>query len=164
MDVSKFQLEGEWLELEVESKNVDGPLRFKIKPLSSDEQIDLAEAGEGNIKDFLKQVNELVLDWDLEDGKEKLICDDENKEKYLPYLIGMKIKPEEDETPVEHSIYRRRIEDFLEKHKKKEKDIIIKELELLIVEFEDEEKLKVIKSVGIVIITFAQDFGNFVKN
>ncbi len=133
MDVSKFQLEGEWLELEVESKNVVGPLKFKIKPLSSDEQIDLAEAGEGDIKDFLKQVNGLVLDWDLEDGKEKLICNDENKKKYLPYLIGMKIKKEENE------------EEFT-------------------IEDESGKEVKAIKSVGITIITFAQDFGNFVKN
>ncbi len=132
MDVSKFQLEGEWLEVEVKSKNVIGPLRFKVKPLSSDEQIDLAEAGKGNIKDFLKQINELVLDWDLEDEKEKLICDDENKKKYLPYLIGMRVKLEKDDDSM--------------------------------IEDEEGKKIKIIKSVGVTIISFAQDFGNFVKN
>jgi hypothetical protein len=132
MDVSKFQLEGEWLELEVESKNVTGSLEFKVKPLSSDEQIDLAEAGEGNIKDFLLKVNELVLDWNLEDGESKLVCDDENKKKYLPYLIGMRVKLEKGDDST--------------------------------IEDEEGKKIKVIKSVGLTIISFAQDFGNFVKN
>lgn len=132
MDVSKFQLEGEWLEVEVKSKNVTGSLKFKIKPLSSDEQIDLAEAGEGNIKDFLSKVNELVLDWNLEDGESKLVCDEKNKKKYLPYLIGMRVKLEKGDDST--------------------------------IEDEEGKKIRVIKTVGLTIISFAQDFGNFVKN
>jgi hypothetical protein len=123
MDVSKFGVTGEWLELEVESKQDIGLLKFRVKPLSSTEQITIAEDSEGDPKKFLKKVEDLVVDWNLEKDGVPLPCTPENKTFYLPYLIGMKIKEEEEAGK------------------------------------EKEEKI-----VGMTIIEFAQDFGNFTKN
>ena len=89
MDVSKFQIKGEWLELEIKSKKVEGPMKFLVKPLSSDEQMDMAEVGREDRKAFLNKIQDLVLDWDLTKNGEKLECDAESKSVYLPYLIPM---------------------------------------------------------------------------
>jgi len=84
MDVSKFQIKGEWLELEVESKKLIGPLKFMVKPLTSDDQLDMAEISREDKKGFLNKILDLVLDWDLTKNGEPLLCDDENKKAYMP--------------------------------------------------------------------------------
>jgi len=136
MDVSKFQMKGEWLELEVESKKLVGPLKFLVKPLSSDEQLDMAEIGRESSKKFLTKVQDLVMDWDLTKNGEKLECNEENKESFLPYLIPMSLKKEEEE----------------EKEVTADEDL-------------DKPKVKKIPgTVGLAILGFAQDFANFIKN
>lgn len=136
MDVSKFQIKGEWLEIEVASKKIIGPLKFLVKPLSSEDQIDMASIGRENAKEFLTKIQDLVLDWNLTNNGESLICDDENKKSYLPYLIPMDLK----------------------KEKKEEKEIMADE------DLDEPKVEKIPDSVGLAILGFAQDFGNFIKN
>lgn len=143
MDVSKFQINGEWLELEVESKKVVGPLKFLIKPLSSDDQLDMADIGRDDQKKFLNTVIDLVLDWDLTRNGEKLPCEGEDKELYLKYLIPMNLKEEKKE----------------EKEDDKPKEIMADE------DLDKKPKPKKIPgTIGLAILGFAQDFGNFIKN
>lgn len=91
MDVSKLHLDGEWIEIEAESERI-GKLRFKLKPLSTDEQIDLAEVGTKNVKNFFKKINNLIIDWNLTDGDKPVPCTEENKRKYMPHLIPLRVK------------------------------------------------------------------------
>ena len=103
MDVSTFQMEGEWLELEVVSEKEEKSLEVKIKPLSAEDQINLAEVAEKDIKDFLSQISTVILDWDLMRGEEKLPCNDEEKARYLPYLIGMRVRRKSESDDIESS-------------------------------------------------------------
>lgn len=136
MDVSKFQIEGEWLEVEVKSKKVTGPLKFLVKPLSSDDQLDMADMGRENRKEFLIKIQDLVLDWDLTKDGKKLDCNDENKKSFLPFLIPMELKEEKEE----------------------EKEVMADE------DLDEPKSKKIPGSVGLAILGFAQDFGNFIKN
>ena len=148
MDVSKFQIKGEWLELEVESKKVIGPLKFLIKPLSSDDQLDMADIGREDKKGFLNKIMDLVLGWNLTENGSPLECSDENKKSYLPYLIPMNLKEEKkkkEETETEESKEILADEDLDEKPEPKRARFI-----------QD--------TVGLRILGFAQDFTNFIKN
>jgi len=136
MDVSKFQMSGEWLELEVESKKIVGPLKFLIKPLSSDEQLSMADLGREDNKEFLTRIQDLVLDWDLTKNGEKLACDEENKKSYLPYLFPMTLKKEKEE----------------------EKELTAD------IDLDEPKPKKIPGTVGLAILGFAQDFTNFIKN
>lgn len=97
MEVKNFETTGEWLELEVESKHDIGPLKLRIKPLSSTDQITIAEESGGDPKKFLEKVEDLVVDWGLTKNGDSLPCTTENRAFYLPYLIGMRIKEEAEE-------------------------------------------------------------------
>ena len=145
MDVSKFQIKGEWLELEVASKKVIGPLKFLVKPLSSDDQLDMADISREDRKAFLNKIQDLVIDWDLTKDGEKLECSDENKKSYLPYLIPMNLKEEkkkkEDEGPKEILA-----DEDLDKKPEAKRARFIQD------------------TVGLRILGFAQDFTNFIKN
>ena len=136
MDVSKFQIKGEWLELEVASKKIIGPLKFLVKPLSSDEQMEMADVGRENRKEFLTKIQDLVLGWNLTKGGEPLECSDENKRSFLPYLIPMSLKKEKEE----------------------KKEIIADE------DLDEPKSKKIPGTVGLTILGFAQDFSNFIKN
>ena len=136
MDVSKFQIKGEWLELEVKSKKLIGSLKFLIKPLSSSEQLDMADIGRESRTEFLDKIQDLVMDWDLTKDGEKLVCDEENKKSFLPYLIPMTLKEEEE----------------------KEKEITADE------DLNESKAKKIPGTVGLAILGFAQDFTNFIKN
>lgn len=142
MDVSKFQIKGEWLELEVESKKVIGPLKFLVKPLSSDDQLDMADVSREDKKGFLNKIQDLVLDWDLTKNGEKLECNAESKSIYLPYLIPMNLKEEKED--------------------EKEKGIMADED---LDEKPEPKRARFIQdTVGLRILGFAQDFTNFIKN
>ncbi|MCK5127902.1 MAG: hypothetical protein KAR42_16715 [candidate division Zixibacteria bacterium] len=141
MDVSKFQIKGEWLELEVKSKKVIGPLKFLVKPLSSDDQLDMADIGRDDKKQFLNTILDLVLDWNLTQNGQKLPCDAENKELYLKYLIPMNLKEKEEEK------------------EKETKEIMADE------DLDKPKPARIIPdTVGLSILGFAQDFSNFIKN
>jgi len=144
MDVSKFQIKGEWLELEVESKKVIGPLKFLVKPQTSNDQLDMAEIGRDDKKGFLTKILDLILDWDLTKNGEPLLCDDENKKAYMPYLIPMNLKKEE-------------------KKKEEEPKEILADEDLD--EKPEPKRARFIQdTVGLRILGFAQDFSNFIKN
>ena len=144
MDVSKFQIKGEWLELEVESKKVIGLLKFLVKPQTSDDQLDMAEIGREDKKGFLNKILDLVLGWNLTKDGDPLPCDAENKQAYLPYLIPMNLKKEK------------------EKKKEEPKEILADE------DLDKKPQPKrarfVQDTVGLRILGFAQDFTNFIKN
>ncbi len=146
MDVSKFQIKGEWLELEVESKKVIGPLKFRIKPQTSDDQLDMAEIGREDKKGFLNKILDLVLDWNLTKDGESLPCDDENKKAYLPYLIPMNLKKEKKEKKEEEQPKEIFADEDLDKKPQPKRARFIQD------------------TVGLRILGFAQDFSNFIKN
>ncbi|MCK4759029.1 MAG: hypothetical protein KAT69_03225 [Candidatus Aminicenantes bacterium] len=137
MDVSKFQIKGEWLELEVKSKKLIGSLKFLVKPLSSSEQLDMADIGRESRTEFLDKIQDLVIDWNLTKNEQKLECNDENKKSFLPYLIPMTLKEEE---------------------KEEEKEITADE------DLDKPKPKKIPGTVGLAILGFAQDFTNFIKN
>lgn len=129
MDVNKLLLEGEWLEVEVESKKINEPFRFKLRPISSTEQLKMLERVQKNDKLIVNEIASLILDWNLEFDGKKLACDPANKEKYLEWLLLLVVKKKQDEE-----------------------------------EDSEEEKKKRIKTIGVVILEFAQNIENFIKN
>ena len=81
-DVSKLNVDGEWLELDIEGF---GKNRFKIVPASINRLIQIAK------EDLVGLMVLVVIDWDLTKGKEKIPCDEENKCSYLSALSEAKI-------------------------------------------------------------------------
>lgn len=93
MDIAKFQLGGEWLELKIKGGKLN--LNVMVKPLSDKEQLEMAgTAKKEDMIKFLDEIKGLVLDWDLTEGKEPLRCNEVNKKKYLPYLVNMTLEKE----------------------------------------------------------------------
>ena len=85
MDVSKLNVEGEWLELEVENKDF-GTFKVLIVPRHY--------SGLANMvmkDDMTRFLTTLVVDWNLKDGKKKIECTLDNKMKYLSVLASWKI-------------------------------------------------------------------------
>lgn len=142
MDVSKFQVEGEWLELELDSEKVKGPLKFLIKPLSSIDQLEYGEAARDDRDKYFKKLYDLVLDWNLNKNGTKLDCTPENRELYLKYLLPVDLKKEEEEESPREVF----ADEDIEKNKDNKKA----------------EKRKL--TVGLAIFNFAKDFRNFIKN
>lgn len=85
MDVSKLNVEGEWLELEVEDKDF-GQLKVLIVPRQYGGLIKMVMND-----DMVQFVATLVVGWNLKDGKKEIECNQENKMKYLSVLAGWKI-------------------------------------------------------------------------
>lgn len=139
MDIAKFQLGGEWLDLQIESaKGEDKSLRVKVKPFSDMDKYNIRQLlVDGKVGEFSGKIIDLILDWDLTEGKDPLKCTKENKEAYLPYLVGMplvEVEKQETDEPMD--------------------------------EKEDGElpKKKIRQNVGFAILGFASDFNNFIKN
>lgn len=137
MDVSKFQVDGAWLELELESDKIIGPLKLKIKPLSAAEQIEYGRIAAENRDEYLKKIYDLVLEWNLTNNGQPVPCDEKNRELYLKYLVPLSLKQEK----------KQRKEILADQDKDKE-----------------EEEPKVKMTVGLAMFNFAKDFTNFVKN
>ena len=156
MDIKKFQLGGEWLELEAENEKI-GQLRFKILPSSIRDQFTYLKAFIGDHEKIIEEIIKLVIEWSLESDGEALPCTNENKKIYIPHLIGIFIKKDE-----------------VEQKENKELDGIFSKLRGLKVLTEAEMGLLAIyvakssvdrrSTVGNLIIEFASDIGNFVKN
>lgn len=85
MDVSKLNVEGEWLTLEVENKDF-GTLKILVAPRQYSGLTKMVMN-----EDMIQFVLSLVLDWNLKDGKKKIECTPENKMKYMSVLAGWKI-------------------------------------------------------------------------
>jgi len=81
-DVSKLNIDGEWIELDIEGL---GKNKFKIVPANTNRLIQIAR------EDLVGLMVLVVIDWDLTKKKEEIPCDDENKRKYLSALSEAKI-------------------------------------------------------------------------
>lgn len=106
MDVKKLK-ETMWLEVQPRDEKV-GVLKFKIRPMPLDFSVKLEDRE--NSEEVIDLVGELIEDWNLEDGGEKLPCTPENKKKYLRFVTRIKAKTLEDEPKV--VLVGRRIVDF----------------------------------------------------
>jgi len=86
MDVTKLQVDGEWLELETDNEDF-GTLRVKIVPHQYGGLMRMVLK-----EDMVELLAQLVIDWDLESDGKKVELTRENKIKYLSILAGWKIK------------------------------------------------------------------------
>ena len=176
MDIAKIQFGGEWLDLNIDSKNKDGEdltLKVKIKPLSESEKYSIhkkmkeVEKTE-SVDEFADEIMALILDWDIFDDGKPIECTKENKARVIPYLIGMKVKSEdsnddENNYPnrIERVIIRVKLESIKKSIESDEKESAISSVNVLNNLMETEKPLK---NVGISILTFAGQFNNFIKN
>ena len=81
MDVSKFDFDGTWVEIEVRSDKVLEPFRFKVQPIGFTESM---AAFNGKVLDtMLRLFVSAVVGWDLVVGGKELPCDEETKKTYL---------------------------------------------------------------------------------
>ena len=142
MDVSKFQVEGEWLELKINSDRVPDPVRFKVKPLSAIEQIEYGDVARESREKYFDKLYDLILDWDLTKNGSKLECTPENRSLYMKFLLPLELEEEKKEG--------------------EPKEILADEDKDKADEEEPGKKLK--SSVGLAIFEFASDFTNFIKN
>jgi hypothetical protein len=85
MEVGKIDC-GAWLTLcPVEEKI--GEVKLKILPIPSDFQLPKDADTKASIDAFAK----FIVDWNLETDGVAIDCTDENKAKYLEYLVRMKV-------------------------------------------------------------------------
>ena len=165
MDISKFQLGGEWLKLNIEGRK---SLKVMVRPLSDKDQLEMAgTAKKEDMTLFLDEIKGLVLGWDLTEGKEPLECNEVNKKKYLPYLINMTLELTKEEALANEEIKDKRNElnSQIEKVKSETTDaellkVLIGELKKKLIGLKEEDG----KTVGLSILEFAQNFNNFIKN
>lgn len=94
MDINTLNKDGEWLELEIDSDKVDS-LRFKIRPVTANDELRAIEAGENIVRNVYRTIIEVIVDWDMTDGDDPYPCTQENKEELMPYLVGLTVKGEE---------------------------------------------------------------------
>jgi hypothetical protein len=83
-DVSKLNVDGEWLELDTELEDF-GKMKVKVIPANSNRLIHIAK------EDIVGIIVSVVVEWDLSKGRKKVPCDEENKYKYLSALSEVKI-------------------------------------------------------------------------
>ena len=96
MDKNALNRDGEWLELMIDSDKVD-KLRFKIRPVTANDEIQAIESGQNIVRNIYKTILEVVVDWDMTDGDAPYPCTKENKDELMPYLVGLTVKGEEDD-------------------------------------------------------------------
>jgi len=88
MDVSKYDLDGVWLTIEVRSERELEPFKFLVQPI--------VETG---VKAAAKSPDEVtslcigaVVDWDLMNGPDPLPCNEETKRLYLTKFANYSVK------------------------------------------------------------------------
>lgn len=140
LDVSKFQLGGEWLKLNLETKKNE-KIDLLIKPMSDKESVHIGELASRDLQAFIEEVKKFVVDWNVKVDGKKLPCNDKNKKEFLPYICKINLKGETERVENER---------IAEKKKAKEEGI--------------EPKKVFKKDVGSAILEFAQNFDNFIKN
>lgn len=86
MDVTKFKLDGEWLQIETAIEKIN-PLRLKVLPMDTTMFEDLE-----NKSLVTETILNLVTDWNLKDGDKEFPCNPENKRKWLPKIAMIIIK------------------------------------------------------------------------
>lgn len=90
MDINTLNKDGEWLELDVETEKID-KLRFKIRPVTANDEIRAIESGQNIVRNIYKTILEVVVDWEMTDGDAPYPCTKENKESLMPYLVGLTV-------------------------------------------------------------------------
>lgn len=164
MDISKFQLGGEWLKMEVEGKEKPLSLSLKIKPLTDSDQLRMADLAKKDKsgKTTLNEVKSLVLDWDLTEGKDHLECNEENRKKHLSYLLKMNLNGETERVEAIREKLKKDIERIRldEKNNSETVKVLVEGLEK---EYEERDDIDEV-SVNRHILKFAQNFNNFIKN
>ena len=93
MEISKIY-SGAWLELYPVDEKI-GPVRLLMVPVPSDFPI----PKDTDNKTWIDFMAQFVIGWNLEDGGVAIDCTDENKAKYLGYLIRLLVKGEEGQEP-----------------------------------------------------------------
>lgn len=100
MDVKNLDLGGSWVTLKAVNEKV-GELKFRVKPIDTTLEIEIEKLiSADKDKELANKIGDIILDWDLlEDGK-KLNCNQENKAKYLPYLVRLPVEPYDPENKI----------------------------------------------------------------
>jgi hypothetical protein len=88
MEISKIDC-GAWLTLQAVDEKV-GEVRLKLMPMASD--FTFPEMTDN--KAAIGVIARFVIDWNLESDGVAVPCTDENKAKYLEYLIRLEVKGE----------------------------------------------------------------------
>lgn len=93
MDLAKLlKLEGEWMTVELETTAPVGELRFKVIPVSFGETVELRKYAEKDPFRLIEFGVACIADWNLELNGEALVCNEENRRKYLTYLFDEQTK------------------------------------------------------------------------
>jgi len=93
MDISKI-CSGAWLTLQPVDEKV-GELRLQLAPLPTD----FTFSGQAELKTIVEALSPLVQAWNLEDGGQPVECSPVTKEKYLPFLLRLRVKGDDNGTP-----------------------------------------------------------------
>jgi hypothetical protein len=97
MDVGKYQLDGTWISLTVDSDREFEPFEFKVQPIMEADYMAASKSPDG----LTSLLIECVIGWNLTIGTDPLPCDDVNKRRYLPrfatYLVKAvnEVRPDE---------------------------------------------------------------------
>jgi len=94
MEVKKIDC-GAWLELCPVDEKI-GPVKFLVKPIPSDFTIPT----ETDNQTWIKTIGSFIIDWNLTSDGVAVPCSDENKAKYLGYLIRLLVKTDKEEPEV----------------------------------------------------------------
>jgi hypothetical protein len=88
VDVSKYALDGEWIEVEVVSDRAVEPFRFKVQPIGSTGFMAASKSPD----EVTTLCVEAVIEWNLTTGEEPLPCDEKNKRYYLSRFATYMVK------------------------------------------------------------------------
>ncbi len=97
MDVSKYDFDGEWVEIVVESEKVTEPFRFKVQPVGELAAMSVSDRQDKITAMFIQA----VVGWELTDGDKPLPCDEKAKQLYLPRFAMYLVKTVNGRSPNE---------------------------------------------------------------
>jgi len=88
MDVSKYALDGEWIEITVQSDQELEPFKFKVQPMVEAGATAASKSPDAITTMFI----ESVIGWNFVIGTDPIPCDEANKRRYLArfatYLVA----------------------------------------------------------------------------
>jgi hypothetical protein len=93
MDISKI-CSGAWMTLQPVDEKV-GELRLRLAPLPTDFTFD----GGAELPKIVETLSSYVHEWNLEDGGQPVECSAEKKTQYLPYLLRLRVKGDDNGAP-----------------------------------------------------------------
>jgi len=94
MEVSKIDC-GAWLELCPVDEKVGPVLRLRMMPIPSDYTFPV----DVDNKAWIDVMAQFITGWDLTDNGVAVECTDENKAKYLKYIVRLLVKAEDGKEP-----------------------------------------------------------------